>query len=148
MIVPDVNLLLHAEIDAGPFHQKARAWWEEALNADRAVGIPPVCLFGFLRLATNRRVFANPLAIDQAIHRVSRWLAQPNVVVVAAGSLYLELAFRLLRQVGTGANLTTDVQIAAHALELNAEVHSTDGDFARFEGLRWTNPLSSVSRSK
>jgi len=58
-----------------------------------------------------------------------------------SGSTYLETAFRLLRHLGTGANLTTDVQIAAHAVELNGEVHSNDGDFARFEGLRWKNPL-------
>lgn len=46
------------------------------------------------------------------------------------------------RQVGTGANLTTEVQIAAHAIEHNGEVHSNDGDFARFSGLRWIDPLA------
>lgn len=35
----------------------------------------------------------------------------------------------------------TDVQIAAHAIEINGEVHSNDGDFGRFESLRWVNPL-------
>jgi len=38
--------------------------------------------------------------------------------------------------------LSPDVQIVAHAMELNAEVHSNDSDFARFEGLRWVNPLA------
>jgi len=38
--------------------------------------------------------------------------------------------------------LSPDVQIFAHAMELNAEVHSNDSDFARFEGLRWVNPLA------
>jgi predicted nucleic acid-binding protein len=47
----------------------------------------------------------------------------------------------LLRHLGTGTNLTTDVQIAAHAIEVNGEVHSNDGDFGRFEGLSWINPL-------
>ena len=58
-----------------------------------------------------------------------------------SGSRHLELTFRLLRRLGTGGNLTTDVQLAAHALEHNGEVHSNDGDFGRFEGLRWVNPL-------
>lgn len=48
---------------------------------------------------------------------------------------------RLLREIGTGGNLTTNVQIAAHAVESNGEVFSNDGDFGRFDGLRWTNPL-------
>lgn len=39
-------------------------------------------------------------------------------------------------------NLATDVQIAAHAIERNGEVHSNDTDFGRFEGLHWVNPLS------
>jgi hypothetical protein len=32
VIVPDVNMLLYAEIDAFPRHAAARAWWEELLN--------------------------------------------------------------------------------------------------------------------
>jgi len=36
----------------------------------------------------------------------------------------------------------TDAQIAALALEYDAEVHSADTDFARFAGVRWINPLS------
>ena len=141
MIVPDVNLLLYAEIDANPLHAAARRWWEDALSGERAVGLAPVCLFGFIRLATNRRVFTEPLAVNDAIDRIEAWLGRANVTRLVPGPAHLETAFRLLRQVGTGANLTTDVQIAAHAMEVNGEVHSNDGDFGRFEGLRWVNPL-------
>ncbi len=141
MIVPDINLLLYAEIDAYPTHRAARTWWEELLSGDRAVGIAPPCLFGFLRISTNRRVFEDPLPVDDAIARARRWLAQPNVTLLVPGREHLDLAFRLLRQAGTGGNLTTDVQIAAHAIEHGGEVHSNDADFARFEGLRWVNPL-------
>jgi predicted nucleic acid-binding protein len=34
------------------------------------------------------------------------------------------------------------VQIAEIAIEHQAELHSTDHDFARFPGLRWRNPLA------
>lgn len=142
MIVPDVNLLLYAEIDAYPVHAAARRWWEGLLNGDRAVGIAPVCLFGFLRIATNRRVFVEPLAMDDAIGRVRGWLEQPNVSCIVPGTRHLEIALGLLAQLGAAGNLTTDVQIASHALELNGELHSNDNDFARFEGLRWVNPLA------
>jgi uncharacterized protein len=43
---------------------------------------------------------------------------------------------------GTGGSLTTDVQLAAHAIENQAELHSNDRDFGRFAGLRWVNPLT------
>jgi uncharacterized protein len=142
MIVPDVNLLLYAEIDAYPMHRPARRWWEALLNGDRAVGIPAVCLFGFLRIATNRRVFNAPLAMEDAIGRVRAWLEQPNVSCIVPGTRHLDIALDLLARLGTGCNLTTDVQIASHALEHNGEVHSNDSDFSRFEGLRWINPLT------
>lgn len=141
MIVPDINLLLYAEIDSYPQHAAARSWWEKLLNGDSIVGIAPVCLFGFLRIGTNRRVFNDPLPVDDAIERVQRWLAQPNVTCLVPGSQHLQIAFRLLQQLGTASNLTTDVQVAAHALEHNGEVHSNDADFSRFERLRWVNPL-------
>ncbi len=142
MIIPDVNVLLYAEIDAFPQHERAKAWWEEVLNSDAPVGIAPVCLFGFLRLVTSRKVFREPLGVEEAIGRVQRWFEQPNVASLVPGSQHMTVAFRLLKQVGTGGNLTTDVQIAAHAIEHNAEVYSNDGDFGRFEGLRWVNPFA------
>lgn len=142
MIVPDVNLLLYAEVDAFPQHARARRWWEEVMNGERQVGIAPVCLFGFLRMATNRRVLTDPLPIDDAIERVQRWLERPHVVFLVPGSRHLETAFRLFRSLGTSGNLTTDVQIAAHAVEYNGEVFSNDADFGRFEGVPWVNPLA------
>ena len=141
MIVPDVNLLLYAELDAHPLHARARRWWEDALSGERQVGLAPVCLFGFLRLSTNRRVFTEPLPVDDAVARVAGWLERANVTTLIPGRAHLETPFALLRRFGTGANLTTDVQIAAHAIEVNGEVHSNDVDFERFEGLRWVNPL-------
>ena len=144
MIVPDINLLLYAEIDAFPLHAAAKRWWEEQLNGDRAVGVAPVCLFGFLRISTNRRVFTDPLSMDDAIDRAQRWFEQPHVTCLVPGSGHVQIAFRLLRRLGTGGNLTTDVQIAAHAMEHNGELYSNDGDFGRFEGLRWVNPLAAT----
>ncbi len=142
MIIPDVNLLLYAEIDAHHLHAPAREWWERVLNGDRQVGLAPVCLFGFLRLSTNRRVFEKPLTTEDALRRVGRWIECDAVCVLVPGSRHLEHAFRLLARLGTAGNLTTDVQIAAHALELRGEVYSNDRDFGRFEGVRWVNPLA------
>ena len=142
MIIPDVNLLLYAEIDAYAMHDRARRWWEDTLSSDVSVGLAPVCIYGFVRIATNRRVFVEPLTADDAIGRVEMWLQRSTVSLLVAGAAHLETAFRLLRQLGTGANLTTDVQIAAHALEMRAEVCSNDGDFGRFDGVRWSNPLA------
>jgi hypothetical protein len=142
MIVPDINLLLYAEIDAFPQHPTARRWWERTVAGDRRVGLCSASLFGFIRIATNRRVFDEPLSVVDALARVQRWLDQPSVTFLVPGARHLELAFGLVRSLGTAANLTTDVQLAAHAIEHGGEVHSNDRDFGRFEGLRWIDPLS------
>jgi hypothetical protein len=141
VIVPDVNVLLYAEIDAFPQHPAARAWWEGLLNGDRQVGLASASLFGFVRISTSRRVFEEPLSVADALDRVRRWLARPNVTFIVPGTRYLEIAFGLLGQLGTAGNLTTDVQLAAHAIEHGGEVHSNDADFRRFDGLRWADPL-------
>ena len=39
MILPDVNLLLHAYNSESPRHAAARAWWETLLNGTRPVAL-------------------------------------------------------------------------------------------------------------
>jgi toxin-antitoxin system PIN domain toxin len=142
VIIPDVNLLLYAEIDAFPQHDLARRWWEDSLSGELRIALPSIAIFGFLRIATSRRIFEEPLGLSDALARVDTWLGRSNVMFLGPGPRHLETAFRLLRALGTGGNLTTDVQLAAYAIENQAELCSNDLDFGRFEGLRWTNPLN------
>jgi len=141
VIIPDVNLLLYAVIDAFPQHDKARQWWEEVMNAGELVGLTDPAIFGFLRISTNPRLIKPPLAVAEAAGHIEGWLAEPNVRWAVPGPRHHTLALGYLRSVGTGGNLTTDVQLAAIATENDAVVYSTDADFARFDSLRWANPL-------
>jgi predicted nucleic acid-binding protein len=47
----------------------------------------------------------------------------------------------LLQPLGVAGNLTSDAHLAALAIEHGAELCSSDTDFGRFVGLRWTNPV-------
>lgn len=141
MIVPDVNLLLYAVISGFPQHARARAWWERTVNSAARVGVTPPAVFGFLRIATNLRILDSPLAVDEAIGYVRGWLAEPNVDFLTPGPDHLDIAFDLLQEIGTAGNLTTDVELAAAAIECHGELHSNDTDFARFANLHWVNPL-------
>ena len=142
MIVPDVNLLIYAFVEGFPHHPRARAWWLELMNGDEDVGLAPVAVFGFVRLTTNRRVFEDPIPLDQSLAYVRGWLDRPNVHVLLPGAQHLRLALDLLGRVGTAGNLTTDVQLAAHAIENRAVIHSNDTDFDRFPEVSWANPLA------
>ena len=141
MIVPDVNLLLYAVVSAFPQHKSAHAWWEETINSAAEIGLASPSVFGFIRIATNPRILSPPLPVDAATGYVSSWLGQPNVSHLVPGPRHLELAFSLLKAVGTGGNLTTDIQLAALASEYDTDIYSNDTDFARFPGLRWVNPF-------
>ncbi|HTM44515.1 MAG TPA: type II toxin-antitoxin system VapC family toxin [Polyangiaceae bacterium] len=142
MIIPDINLLLYANITSFPQHSLIRKWWEDALNGDEQVGLPTVSLFGFVRLASNPRLFTPAMAVDEAVGRIEAWLEQPHVHLLCPGPRHLEIAFDLLRKLGAAQNLTTDVQLAALTLEHQATLCSNDQDFARFPGLRWVNPVA------
>jgi toxin-antitoxin system PIN domain toxin len=141
MIIPDVNLLLYATITGFPDHETARRWWLDAVNGSDVVGLTPPAVFGFLRLATNARVLESPMPVNQAVGQVREWLAQPNVELLVSGTRHVDIAFGLLEDLGTAGNLTTDVQLAAHAIEHGAELHSNDTDFGRFPDVTWVNPL-------
>ena len=51
MIIPDINLLLHAHNSAYRRHRSAREWWETLLNGTGSVGLPWVSILGFIRVA-------------------------------------------------------------------------------------------------
>lgn len=141
MIVPDINLLLHAHNSESPVHAEARQWWEGLLNGTRPVGLAWVVILGFIRITTHRQILDRPLTTAVACARVREWLARPYVSVLHPGDRHAGVLFNLLETLGTAANLTTDAHLAALAIEHQAELHSTDADFHRFPGLRWTNPL-------
>ena len=142
MILPDLNLLIHAYNLESPVHTRARAWWEDLLNGQRPVGLAWVGILGFIRVTTSRQVLAHPFLASQACGHVRTWLDRPNVGVLHPGDRHAEILFGLLEALGTAANLTTDAHLAALAIEHQADLHSTDADFARFSGLRWNNPLT------
>lgn len=141
MIVPDVNVLIHAYNTDVPEHPAARRWWEQTLNGRRPVALSWASILGFLRLSTNRIVLASPLRPAEAIRHVRNWLVHPNTQIVTPGEEHAEILFGLIEHIGTAGNLTTDAHLAALAIEYQAEVATTDTDFARFPRLRWFNPL-------
>jgi len=146
VILPDVNLLVHAYNSDSRVHGKARAWWESLMNGTRPVGLPWVTLLGFIRIATHPTVLASPLPVAEACDHARSWLAQPQVSIIHPGTRHATLCFGLLESLGTAGNLTTDAHLAALAIEHQAELHTTDADFARFPGLKWRNPLPDGSK--
>jgi hypothetical protein len=141
MKLVDLNLLLYAVNQDAPRHEAARSWWEEVLSGDEHVGIAWVVVLGFLRLTTRGAILPKPLRLEQAAGLIDEWFEQAACVVVHPGDRHWEILKKLLTEAGTAGNLTTDAHLAALAIEYGATLYSTDGDFSRFAGLSFENPL-------
>lgn len=112
MILVDANLLIYANERTTVPHERARAWLDDRLNGDAPVGLPWASLLAFVRIVTHPRMFERPCSVGEA------WTA------------------------ATRSTLVSDAHVAALAIEHGLTLCSTDGDFARFSGLRWENPLA------
>lgn len=141
MILPDINILVYAYNSASRYHENARYWLQEALAGPRMVGIAWAVGFGFVRLLSNPRIFTNPARPAELIGIVQSWLSLPTVRSIVPGVRHLEIAERLFRESGCSGETTTDVHLAALAIELDATLYSNDSDFGRFPDLSWENPL-------
>lgn len=142
MILVDANILLYAEDQTSPRHERARRWWDEQLSGDRPVCLCWCVLCAFIRIGTNPRVFEHPLSLEQAISRVQSWLDQPCVRLVYPTERHWAILQELLVAGQAVANLVTDAHLAALSVEHNCELFSTDADFARFPRIKWRNPLA------
>ncbi|MGC2373221.1 MAG: type II toxin-antitoxin system VapC family toxin [Solirubrobacteraceae bacterium] len=141
MKLPDVNLFLYAYDSSSPRHAAARDWLEQTLSSAETVGLSWIVLLAFIRLSTRSVVVEHPLNVDAAIELVESWLDQPCVTVINPTERHAAVLRELLAPLGTAGNLTTDAHLAALAIEHGAQLCSCDTDFARFQGLRWTDPL-------
>lgn len=141
MICPDINLLLYATFSTYPQHRAAKGWWDGLLSTVQPVRIGHVVILGYIRIATNPRVFSTPLTIQQAIDVVDGWLSQPNVELIAPAMAHWDNLRAMLAVGATGGNLTTDAHIAALASEYGLVIYSNDTDFGRFPNIKVVNPL-------
>jgi toxin-antitoxin system PIN domain toxin len=133
--LPDVNVLLFAANKASAEHEEARSWLESAFDEPGGVGFAWVVLLGFIRLATRRGIFSQPLGVEDALSVVRAWLTDSRAAVLNPTERHARILARLLIGAGASANLTTDAHLATLAIEHGAILGSFDRDFERFSGL-------------
>ena len=140
MILPDVNVLVHAHNSDSLVHEAARDWWDDCLSGSEGVGLAWAALLGFVRITTNRRIVASPLRVGDVMETIHRWLELPHVHIAQPSDTHFSRLRTVLESLGSAGNLTTDAHLAVLAMERGYVLYSTDADFARFTGLRWVNP--------
>lgn len=142
MILVDANLLLYAANRGAPEHERARVWLDDRLNGTVPVGLPWASLLAFVRLASNPAILRHPASSAEAWRQADEWLSCEPVWTPQPGGAHRGIVGGFLKASWMTSRLVPDAHLAALAIEHGLTLHSTDGDFARFPGLKWVNPLS------
>ena len=142
MILVDANLLVYAHNRSFSQHERARSWLDARLNGSAPVGLPWPSLLAFVRLMSNPRVLERPRSFAESWSQAEAWLGCPPAWIPLPTERHRDVLGGLMQNLGTRSNLVGDAHLAALALEHGLTLCSTDGDFARFPGLRWDNPLA------
>ena len=142
MILIDANLLIYAFDSSSPHHRSARPWLDEQLCGSSTVGIPWETIAAFLRIVTNPRIYPGAITMAGAWEQMEAWLQSDAVWIPLPSERQATLFGELLRVPGLRANDVPDVHLAALAISHGLILCSADAGFARFPGLRWTNPLT------
>jgi toxin-antitoxin system PIN domain toxin len=140
MILPDVNVLVHAFRADSSDHALCRSWLQGVVNGDSRYAMSPHVLSGVVRVTTHPKVFRRPSTLEEAIGFCEVLLGQPHCVVIQSGEAHWKIFARLCREADARGNLVPDAWFAALAIEFGCEWITMDHDYARFSGLRWRLP--------
>ena len=79
-------------------------------------------------------------SLEEALAFVDALRSQPGWIPISPGGRHWEIFTRLCRESNARGNLVPDAYLAALAIESGSEWITTDRDFRRFSGLRWSSP--------
>lgn len=136
MILADVNVLVYAHRAELAQHQRHRDFLAALVNGEQTYATSDVVINGFLRLATNHRMFRTPTPVEQALTFADQVRNQPHAVILSPGPRHWGIFLRLCRDSGAKGGLIPDAYLAALAIEHGCEFATADRGFTRFPGLR------------
>lgn len=142
MTAVDTNILVYAEMKNADQHARAIQVLTELAQGPAAWAIPWPCIYEMLRVITHPRAYRAPIVVDTALQDLKNLLASPSLMLLSETAQHAALLDQVVRQSGAAGNLIYDAHIVALCLEHGVtELITADRDFARFTGLRITNPF-------
>ena len=82
MILPGVNVLVHAFREDSPDHKKCRLWLESEVRGEMAYGMSPQVLGAVVRIVTHPRIFVPPAPLEEALAFANLLMNQPHCQVI------------------------------------------------------------------
>ncbi len=141
MILPDVNVLVYAHRRDTDGHERYADWLARLQIGPEDLALTEMTLTGFLRIVTNRRIFADPATLPEALAfvnalrhaRRARWLTP-------GAATWTVLAEMGAADPQVRGNLVPDAWLAALTRTHGCRLATADRGFARFDGLDWFDP--------
>lgn len=137
----DVNVLINAHKQDARDHERYRLFLERTVTGPAPFGMSELVCSAFIRIVTDRRVYATPMPIDDAVKSVQRLLGRENCQRIQPGHRHFEIFSDLCLRTPVLGKDVADAYLAALAIESSCEWVTDDRSFARFPGLRWRRPL-------
>ena len=140
----DVNPLVYASDEASPFAAAGQQLLRKISMGDELVYLFWPVTLGYLRLATNPRIFKVPLAPSAAVANVESLLALPNVRVGAEDEEFLSRFKRTTAGVVVRGDLVPDAHLVTLMAQYGVDTVCThDRDLLKFKGIKVYDPFDS-----
>jgi predicted nucleic acid-binding protein len=89
MILPDVNVLIHAFRSDSKDHNLCRHWLDGVVNGSSRYDISAQVLSGVIRVTTHPRIFSQPSALGEVIGFCETLMDQPHLCSYPTGTAAL-----------------------------------------------------------
>jgi predicted nucleic acid-binding protein len=84
MLIPDVNVLVYAREETHG-HERYASWLKALAGGSEPFALSEPVLHGFIRVATNPRIFDPPSTLTQVFKFLDALLERPNCTMIRPG---------------------------------------------------------------
>jgi toxin-antitoxin system PIN domain toxin len=142
VLLPDVNILIHAHRLEAPEHGRYAKWLEALAVGPEPFGLSELGASAFVRIVTNPKIWDEATSTEDALEFIERLRRRSCARLLTHGPGSWQVFARLCTDARARGKLVADAYHAALAIEHGCELVTADADFARFAGLRHRHPLA------
>lgn len=144
MIAVDTIMLVYAHRREAPEHPAALAKLAALAGGSAAWAIPWPCVYEFLSVVTNRRIWQEKASSQaEAWRQVEAWVGSPSVRLLSETADFVAVLSGLVARPRVIGPVVHDARIAAICVAHGVQVLLTrDRDFSFFPELRTENPFA------
>ena len=137
----DANLLVYAENEDDPVHERARELLERLIAGPDLVYLFWPTLLGYVRIVTHPRILERPIAPREALDNISDLVALPHVRSPGESEGFWHL-YRATAGDQVRGNQVPDAHLATLMRQHGVRViYTRDRGFRRFEGIDVRDPF-------